>query len=86
MLKRKHRAFLNNMSEYDEYAFDYAQVVLKEGVKAPSLTPLLKEEKLEEAALLMGQKLFLLVLVINFQKKMKRKRKRKILMVFQRPL
>jgi len=47
VLKRRQAAYLNNMSEYDEYAFDYAQVILRKKVNAPSLTPILKEEELE---------------------------------------
>lgn len=48
VLKFSQSIYLKNLSEYDEYAFDYAQVRLKSKVRAESLTPMMKEDELEE--------------------------------------
>ena len=40
--------YLKSLTEYDEYSFDYAQIHLKTKVKASHITPMLKQEKLEE--------------------------------------
>ncbi len=48
VLKLGQSLYLKNLNEYDEYAFDYAQIRLKRKVEASSLTPMMKEDELEE--------------------------------------
>ena len=48
VLKFSQSLYLQNLSEYDEYAYDYAQVRLKTKVKAAKLTPMMKQEVLED--------------------------------------
>ena len=48
VLKLGQSLYLKNLNEYDEYAFDYAQIRLKRKIKAESITPMMKEDELEE--------------------------------------